>query len=85
MRNGRVEVSDRGPGIAEADLPRLFDRFYRADAARSLPGSGLGLAIVRDLAESHGGSVFATNRAGGGATIGFELPIVPPDRSGASS
>ncbi|MEI6497757.1 MAG: HAMP domain-containing sensor histidine kinase [Actinomycetota bacterium] len=85
VRNGRVEVSDRGPGIAEADLPRLFDRFYRADAARSLPGSGLGLAIVRDLAESHGGSVFATNRDGGGATIGFELPIVPPDRSGASS
>src|SRR5690606_10171527 len=51
---GRVEVRDRGPGLSPVDLPRLFDRFYRSDAARSLPGSGLGLAIVRDMAESHG-------------------------------
>jgi len=72
--NGRVEVRDRGPGIDPVDLPRLFDRFYRSDAARALPGSGLGLAIVRDMAESHGGSVFASNRDGGGAVIGFTLP-----------
>ena len=81
---GAVMVSDRGPGLTEADLPRVFDRFYRSDEARALPGSGLGLAIVRDLAESHGGSVSATNRDGGGATIGFRLPVAPhpPDASG---
>ena len=72
---GRVEVRDRGPGIAEADVARLFDRFYRSDAARALPGSGLGLAIVRDMAEQHGGTVFAANRDGGGAVIGFQLPV----------
>lgn len=74
---GSVQVSDRGPGIAEADLERLFDRFYRSDAARALPGSGLGLAIVRDMADAHGGTVTARNREGGGATIGFQLPLAP--------
>ena len=74
---GSVQVSDRGPGIAEADLERLFDRFYRSDAARALPGSGLGLAIVRDMADAHGGTVMARNRDGGGATIGFQLPLAP--------
>ncbi|MGW1171644.1 HAMP domain-containing sensor histidine kinase [Streptomyces sp. NPDC002550] len=69
----RVEVRDRGPGIAEADLSRVFDRFYRADSARSLPGSGLGLAIVHAVAAAHGGTAFAHNRAGGGAVIGFTL------------
>lgn len=76
---GAVRVADRGPGISEADLPRLFDRFYRSDAARALPGSGLGLAIVRDMAEAHGGGVTAVNRDGGGAVIGFQLPLAPPD------
>ncbi|HVE98532.1 MAG TPA: HAMP domain-containing sensor histidine kinase [Mycobacteriales bacterium] len=74
VRGGRVEVLDRGPGIDDADLPRVFDRFYRAVAARARPGSGLGLAIVKGVAESHGGSVFAGNRPGGGASIGFVLP-----------
>jgi two-component system sensor histidine kinase MprB len=74
VRKGRVTVSDRGPGIAPADLPHVFDRFYRSDAARRRPGSGLGLSIVRDVAEAHGGSVFAENRPGGGARVGFELP-----------
>ncbi|MER6026285.1 HAMP domain-containing sensor histidine kinase [Streptomyces sp. NPDC001851] len=69
----RVEVRDRGPGIAEADLPRVFDRFYRADSARSLPGSGLGLAIVHAVALTHGGTAFARNRPGGGAVIGFTV------------
>ncbi|GDY32739.1 two-component sensor histidine kinase [Gandjariella thermophila] len=69
----RVVVRDRGPGIAAEDAARLFDRFYRATAARSLPGSGLGLAIVREVALSHGGTVFAENRSGGGAAIGFTL------------
>ncbi|MGW2250578.1 HAMP domain-containing sensor histidine kinase [Kitasatospora sp. NPDC001660] len=69
----RVEVRDRGPGIDPADLERVFDRFYRATAARSLPGSGLGLAIVHEVATSHGGTAFAVNRDGGGAVIGFTL------------
>ncbi|MGZ7008116.1 MAG: sensor histidine kinase, partial [Ilumatobacteraceae bacterium] len=74
---GRVAVSDRGRGIPVDDLPHIFDRFYRSIASRSQPGSGLGLAIVRDIVESHGGTVFATNRAGGGATVGFTLPTLP--------
>ncbi|POX62046.1 two-component sensor histidine kinase [Streptomyces sp. Ru62] len=75
----RVEVRDRGPGIAEGDLVRIFDRFYRAADARSLPGSGLGLSIVREVAMSHGGAPFAFRREGGGAVIGFTVGggIVP--------
>ncbi|MEU4893958.1 HAMP domain-containing sensor histidine kinase [Streptomyces sp. NPDC044780] len=69
----RVEVRDRGPGIAEEDRERVFDRFYRAPGARSLPGSGLGLAIVREVALAHGGTVFARSRAGGGAILGFTV------------
>jgi len=74
VSDGRVEVRDRGPGIAPGDLGHVFDRFYRAVGARSRPGSGLGLSIVRDVAESHGGTVFAEARAGGGAVVGFVLP-----------
>lgn len=74
---GRVEVVDRGPGFDEADLPRVFDRFYRSDAARSRPGSGLGLAIVADIVERHGGTVEARNRDGGGALVAFTLPLGP--------
>jgi two-component system sensor histidine kinase MprB len=55
VREGEVVVADHGPGVAEEDLPRIFDRFYRAAAARSKPGAGLGLAIVREAAEAHGG------------------------------
>ena len=73
IRSGRVEVLDRGPGIGDADAQRVFDRFYRADAARSLPGSGLGLAIVREVARSHGGEVFTAPRSGGGAVVGFAV------------
>ncbi|MER7671650.1 ATP-binding protein [Kitasatospora sp. NPDC096128] len=72
-RGPRVEVRDRGPGIDATDLDRVFDRFYRATAARSLPGSGLGLAIVAEVARSHGGTAYAANRDGGGAVIGFTL------------
>lgn len=78
LRNGQISVSDRGPGLSPNDAARLFDRFYRANSARSLPGSGLGLAIVRDIVESHRGTVFAAPRSGGGATIGFNLPLSPP-------
>lgn len=72
---GKVEVLDRGPGIDAAEVDHVFDRFYRSVDARSRPGSGLGLAIVKDVAESHGGTVFATNRPGGGAVVGFSLPV----------
>jgi two-component system sensor histidine kinase MprB len=74
VRDGRVEVRDRGPGFAAEDLPRVFDRFFRAPAARGRPGSGLGLAIVRQMAETHGGSVHAANDPGGGARLTLELP-----------
>lgn len=86
VERGRLEVLDRGPGVAPEDLERIFDRFYRSASARAMPGSGLGLAIVRDMAERHGGSVFVANRDGGGATVGFVLPVVPATSplSGAS-
>jgi two-component system sensor histidine kinase MprB len=76
VRGGTVSVRDHGPGIDPEDLPRLFDRFYRASAARSMPGSGLGLAIVRQVAEAHGGSVHAENATGGGAVLTLTLPPV---------
>ena len=69
-----VRVRDHGGGIAEADLPYLFDRFYRGASARGRPGSGLGLAIVRQVAEQHGGAVRAGNASGGGAEFVLELP-----------
>jgi signal transduction histidine kinase len=59
VAGGTVGVSDDGPGIPAADLPYVFDRFYRSAAARALPGSGLGLAIVRKIADMHGGTVEA--------------------------
>ncbi|MFF3615956.1 ATP-binding protein [Streptomyces sp. NPDC002580] len=69
----RVEVLDRGPGIRDDDLVRVFDRFYRAADARSLPGSGLGLSIVREVATAHGGTPFAHPREGGGTVIGLTV------------
>ena len=74
VSGGRLEVRDHGPGIANEDLPRVFDRFYRAPAARGRPGSGLGLAIVRQVAETHGGAVHAVNDPAGGARLALELP-----------
>jgi two-component system sensor histidine kinase MprB len=75
---GAVTVADRGPGIAEHELPLIFERFHRSDDARTLPGSGLGLAIVHDVARRHGGEAFAHNREGGGAVVGFRLSWPPP-------
>lgn len=77
VSGGSVTVHDRGAGIPEADLPHIFERFYRATAARSAPGSGLGLAIVHQIVTGHGGHVTAANRVGGGTSIGFVLPVSP--------
>ena len=74
VRNGRVAVRDHGPGIADYDIAHVFDRFYRAPAARSKNGSGLGLAIVRDSVIAHGGPVSAANAPDGGALVTIELP-----------
>jgi two-component system, OmpR family, sensor histidine kinase MprB len=73
VRDAEVVVRDHGPGIDEADLPYVFDRFYRASSARGLPGSGLGLAIVRQVAESHGGQVVAERAEGGGTRMSLRL------------
>jgi two-component system sensor histidine kinase MprB len=82
ITGNRVEVRDDGPGIAPADQPFVFDRFYRSAEARTEPGSGLGLAIVKQIVERHDGSVWATNRDGGGAAVGFELPRATPMPAG---
>lgn len=69
----RIEVRDHGPGIADSDKPRVFDRFYRATATRSMPGSGLGLAIVAQFADDHGANVYVLDNAGGGAIVGIQF------------
>ncbi len=75
-RNGSVElhVLDEGKGFAPAFLPRAFERFSRADPARSRGGAGLGLSIVRVIAEAHGGRAYSTNREPGGADVWLSLP-----------
>ena len=80
---GQVTVADRGPGIPPTDLPYIFDRFFRADDARSRPGSGLGLSIVDEIVRAHGGTTGAWNQPGGGAVVGFSLPVIPPVPSGS--
>jgi len=75
LEHGELRVRDHGPGIARADLPHVFDRFYRAAGARGLPGSGLGLAIVRQVAETHGGTVTAATVPDGGALLRLRLPV----------
>ena len=81
LRGGVLSVRDHGPGFEQADLPKVFERFYRAEQARKLPGSGLGLAIVRQAAEAHGGRVSADNAPGGGARLrvsfGPSVRVVP--------
>jgi two-component system phosphate regulon sensor histidine kinase PhoR len=79
-----VEVRDTGAGIASSHLPRIFERFYRADAARSREdgGTGLGLAIVKHMVEGHGGTVQAESLLGAGTTIRFTLPA--PDEPDAA-
>ena len=73
INDGRIVVQDNGPGIAAADKPHVFDRFYRATATRSLPGSGLGLAIVAQFAEDHGISTIVEDAPNGGAVVGLQF------------
>jgi len=73
----RISVADQGVGIREADLPRIFERFYRADKGRSreLGGTGLGLSIVKHIVQLHGGSVEAESEPGKGTTISVLVPV----------
>jgi two-component system sensor histidine kinase MprB len=73
LRAGELTVRDRGPGIPAAERPHVFDRFYRGTTARGRPGSGLGLAIVRQVAETHGGSIAVEEAPGGGALFRLRL------------
>ena len=68
-------MSDRGPGIPVADREQVFEEFYRRDTASGQGGVGLGLAIARAIVEAHGGSTWAEETPGGGATVGFRLPV----------
>ena len=76
-----VEVLDRGPGFAEGEETRIFDKFFRGQGSRSRRGMGLGLAVARAIVEAHGGTIAASNRQGGGAVFRFTLPLTgePPD------
>ncbi len=74
-RQAHISVQDDGAGIDEAHLPRIFDRYYRADASR--PGTGLGLSIARDLIERQGGTLTASSRRGMGSVFTITLPAVP--------
>ena len=71
----QVEFEDNGRGIANSDLPKIFDRFYRTDASRNSArgGSGIGLSIVKKILEDHGGSVWATSREGEWTVVHFVL------------
>ncbi|MEV0129642.1 HAMP domain-containing sensor histidine kinase [Dactylosporangium sp. NPDC050688] len=73
-----LKVDDAGPGIDAADVPRVFDRFYRADSARALPGSGLGLSIVQRVVDAHGGRATVARSARGGALLRVDLPAAAP-------
>jgi two-component system sensor histidine kinase MprB len=77
LLGGELIVRDHGPGIAEEDLPFVFDRFYRALASRSAPGSGLGLAVVREIVAGHEGTIVAESAPGGGTIMRLTLPCDP--------
>ena len=72
-----IEISDRGPGVPEAELARLFDKFYRIAVPERVGGTGLGLSICKGFVEAHGGRISAKNRDAGGLTIEIQLPLAP--------
>lgn len=75
----RIDVQDTGVGVAADELPRLFERFYKADKARRSDGTGLGLAIAKHIVQAHGGTIWAESRSGHGATFSFTLPAAGID------
>lgn len=75
-----IDVVDTGPGIPADEVPRLFDRFFRASTAANVPGTGLGLAIAKVIVEAHGGSIGVESELGVGSTFRFVLPLAPPPR-----
>jgi two-component system sensor histidine kinase MprB len=86
MADDKVIVWDEGPGIAEEDLPHVFERFYRSDRARNTPGTGLGLSIVAHTVTSHNGWIKASRAPSGGAMFTMSLPIVEsPDAGDAGT
>lgn len=78
LREGTLQVCDEGPGIADADIPHVFERFYRSPEARGKSGSGLGLAIVSAAAHRHGGTVHAGHSVSGGAQLTMTIPPASP-------
>lgn len=78
VRDDAVRIRDHGAGVSEADMPYVFDRFYRGAGTRGRQGSGLGLSIVRQVAQQHGGSVGVENAADGGAIFTLRLPLAAP-------
>jgi two-component system, OmpR family, sensor histidine kinase MprB len=77
LEGGSLTVTDEGPGISDADLPHIFERFYRSTESRTLPGSGLGLAIVQQTAHRHGGTIAAGNSESAGAIFRLWIPGQP--------
>ena len=75
-RRVKLEVRDAGPGLPTGSEERIFERFYRADPARTGDGTGLGLSIARAIVEAHGGTIRATNAESGGAVVTIDLPAL---------
>ncbi len=80
----KIEVRDRGLGIPEDDLPRMFTRFFRANTSTGIAGTGLGLHLVKTLAEMHGGSISVASEEGKGSAFTLRLPVRGPAETGAT-
>jgi len=76
-----MEIIDHGPGVAEADLERIFDKFHRVPAPEGARGTGLGLSICKGFVEAHGGKIKAALTPGGGLTVTIRLPLIPPPQT----
>ena len=79
-----LDVLDRGPGLPQDDVERVFQRFHKTDSARARGGAGLGLAIALEHARAQAGDLEAANREGGGARFTFRLPLAPPPDADAT-